>query len=435
MTDPTSISPLAPLESRTGESFAYRWTASGFGIGLSSLHEGREGIEGEVVCWIEAQGKRSLLHNGRVRLLGTNSKRDLARHLGEQTKSIGVDGKLVDWRVMIETACARTIIQYREGDPVLDLSEVEAKPQRYLIEGIIPEGRTSLLVGDGASAKSFAALTMGLCIALGRQIGPFVPTQKGPVLYLDAETEEEEQAERATRICMALGLDGVPPGVLHYQRIRTSLSQARQGILKAIQQTGAKMVILDSAGAVAGGSMNDDQVAIGLTNALRTLGDVTRLLISHVSKATAGQTSGRGRVYGNVFFENYARSVLEARREGKLPNDFLVGIYHRKVNRGALRNPFAMRLKFVDPSGPISIESANITESTELSGFGGTADTIVATLLANGSAMSFAELQEETGIPRSTLQRQLKKLPTVHLVGEGGGRGNLVRVILKEGVS
>src|SRR4030095_15636273 len=213
------------------------------------------------------------------------------------------------------------------GEPVIELADVTPRPQSWLLDGVLPEGRTSLLFGDGMSTKSIQAVAMALAVVTGRAIGPYRPTMTGPVLYADAETDEEEQAERAHRIALALGLPGVPRGFFYQQQLR-SLVSSRQGLRDAIDATGAVFVVLDSAGALANGSLNEDQVAIAMSNALRALGRVTRLVISHVSKATAAQEKGRGRAVGSIFFENYARSLLEARREGQDATRLLGGLYH-----------------------------------------------------------------------------------------------------------
>ena len=38
-------------------------------------------------------------------------------------------------------------------------------PRRYLLDGLVPEGHTTLLHGDGGVAKSMLALSFGLAVA------------------------------------------------------------------------------------------------------------------------------------------------------------------------------------------------------------------------------------------------------------------------------
>lgn len=429
--DPTPIKRGSPTEVREGDSYVFVWADSGYGLSVTNVVEDREGVDAEVTAFCEvAPNKRVLVHTSRLRLLGTNSKRDFAKHLHELTKSVGRDGKQFDWRVYLEVTAHRTRALYRQGEPIVELADVTPQPQAYLIEEIVPEGRTSLMIGDGSSTKSMQAVAMGLAVVTGKKIGPYRPLKKGPVLYVDAETDEEEQAERAHRIALGVGLMGVPRG-FHYQRQLRSLTQSRQGLRDSVDSLGAIFVILDSAGAMANGSLNEDQVAIAVTNALRSLGGVSRLLISHVSKMTAAQDRGRGRAYGNVYFENYARSILEVRREGSNKTDFLVGVYHRKVNRGALRDSFAVQMSFEDPMGPIRMREGRITDSPELAGYGDHADTIVAAIEAAGGAIDFTTLQEETGLKASTLRLRLKAMTNVVQLGAGGGRGHAARYGLR----
>lgn len=426
-----------PEEQRDGDTYTFLWRSSRYGLRLTNLSDERDGLEGEVTAFAAPRGagKRTLVHTGRLRLLGTNSKRDLARHLDEQTKSVGFDGNPFDWRLYVEVACHRTIEQYRQGEPVIELADVEPKPQAYVIEGVIPERRTSLLIGDGASTKSIQALAMGLAVVTGRAVGPYTPLVQGHVLYVDAETDEDEQAERLDRLARGVGLPGIPRG-FYYQRQLRSLVQSRQGLRDAVSRTRALLTVVDSAGAVAAGSLNEDQVAIAITNALRTIGDTTRLIVSHVSKATAAQDRGRGRAYGNVYFENYARSVLELKREGTDPADFAVGVYHRKVNRGPLRAPFAVRVRFDDPMGPITLREGRITESPILANYGSDADQIVAAVEAAGGVIEFPQLVEATGLKESTLRYRLRLLPQIVKLPDptgrdGGGRNHPSRYALR----
>jgi hypothetical protein len=420
---------VGPTETREAEAYVFRWP-TGYGLKLSNITEDREGLEAEAAAFGESRGRRVLVHTARLRLLGTNSKRDLARHLHEQTKSLGLNGSEFDWKTYIEVAAHRTREMFREGEPVVELADVTPVPQEYLLDAIIPAGRTSLIFGDGSSTKSIQAMAMAMAVATGLAVGPYKPLTCGPVLYLDAETDSEEQSERADRIARGLGLPGTPRG-LHYQQQLRSLTQSRAGILAAAERIGAVFVIVDSAAAVANGSVNEDQVAIAIMNALRNLRAITRLLISHVSKAVAAQEKGRGRAMGNIYFENYSRSILEAKRVGTDKADFEVGLYHRKLNRGALRDAFAVRMRFDDPMGPITFQERRITEIPELASYGNDAEQILSAFVAAGGAINLPDLVIATGMKESTLRYRLAKMPNrVTQIAGGKGRGNIARYAL-----
>src|SRR4051812_41905947 len=59
-------------------------------------------------------------------------------------------------------------------------------PERYLIEGLIPERSLGLLVGDSGLGKSPLGYQMALCVAANV---PFLGSrvQQSPVLYMDFE--------------------------------------------------------------------------------------------------------------------------------------------------------------------------------------------------------------------------------------------------------
>ena len=150
--------------------------------------------------------------------------------------------------------------------------------------------------------------------------------------------------------------------------------------------------------------------------ALRTLAPAARLLLAHVSKASA-DASGPARAYGSVFVNNLARSAWELRRarEDDGADDLVVALHHRKVNRGKLHPPLGLRFCF----GPeaVRVEASDLGDRPELLA-GTSLGYRLRTALAHG-ARSTADLAEELDATvdtvRRTLNRQAKRGGVVRL--------------------
>lgn len=409
---------------RTGDEIAYLWRRERVGIGFELLREERDGLHAEVhVKALSAAGwtaDAAHIHWARLNLSSTQSRTGLLKHLKGRNAE-------VDWESKLEIACERTRQEFRRGSPVVDLSRVEARPQIYLVDPAkgpgIPLGETSVFFGDGASMKSLLSLAIGLAVTTGLPIGPFTPTRRAPVLTLDWETTEEEQAERLTRLCFGAGLS-VPK--VFYQRQDQSLSAGIRAVRQEVDERGVGLVIVDSIAPACGGEVTAEQ-AIPFFNALRSLGkDVTRLVVSHVTHSTAQKEGGPGRPFGSVFVRNLSRSAWEIQRAGESDDEdsVLVGMYHRKVNRGRLQKAAGLRVTFQDPEGSITVCRTELLEHEELAAHASIGDRMVYAL--RRGAMDTNALAEAVDAKPETVARIARRHPTITALVAGGGRGAVV---------
>ncbi|MDP3766949.1 MAG: AAA family ATPase, partial [Dehalococcoidia bacterium] len=319
---------------REGDSFLYLWHALGLGIAFDQLQEDRWGLYGEMQVRttqvMPATGRPGHVYQSRFNLSSGPDRDKLAVTLSKRD-----DRK--PWRDLIEIACTETLRLYREGEPIVDLRDTKVTPQKHLIERLLPLGETSVLYGDGASAKSFLALACGVAARTGIPIGPFRATQQAGVLYLDWETTAEEQRERLGRICAGLGVE-VP--MIHYRPMWRALAEDSQYLRTEVDKLGVGLVIVDSIAPAVGGDV-DSAGVISFFNGLRSFGsEVTRLVLSHVSKQVREQEHGLGDPFGSVFVLNFARSAWAVQRTTEAGGEAIeVGLFHRKVNRGPQQQP------------------------------------------------------------------------------------------------
>jgi len=79
---------------------------------------------------------------------------------------------------------------------------IENKPLKpeFLFEDILRKKIVAGLFAAGGAGKSFLLLMWSICLATGRNFGPFSPTGKNKILYIGAEDPEEELHRRVYSI-------------------------------------------------------------------------------------------------------------------------------------------------------------------------------------------------------------------------------------------
>lgn len=209
----------------------------------------------------------------------------------------------------------------------------------YLIRGLVPVGHSTGMFGDGGAGKSLLAVHLAFCVATGEPFFGRDVRERAPVLVLDFELDSNESLRRYYRAARGRGLSSIPEGI-HYAALSTPLTDEAtlNGCITAVQQTGARLVIVDS---FAPASCASDQVApsevIPFMRQLRRLGTV--LLLDHVPKPTA-TTAAPLRAYGSTYKHNLVRSSLRLERG----DSGGMKLTHVKHNFGPLAEPvtFAM---------------------------------------------------------------------------------------------
>ncbi len=96
--------------------------------------------------------------------------------------------------------------QPAEEMPVIDPMNISlclaTEPPRrdFIVSGYIPAGSVGLLLGTGATGKSYLNLLMCTAVACGRSIGPFDVEEARPVIILSAEDDFRDIHFRLRRI-------------------------------------------------------------------------------------------------------------------------------------------------------------------------------------------------------------------------------------------
>lgn len=422
---------MTPEIKRDGDTWLLKWPEIDVAFGLDHIKDSSDGLRSELTVesmLVGAQGR--LAGPVLVNLLSTRSQTETASKLEKRVN--GAAGK-VDWDQLVSQACAIVAKQFRAPTPVVNLREVDTSPEvRYLIPGLVPEDETTVLYGDGESAKSLVALRLGVSVVNGMQL-PWLDrtTRMAPVLYLDWETNPRTVAGRLRRISDGM-LTDIPE--VHYRQCFRTLSDELPHIREEISKLGIGLVIVDSIGFAASGALVEDETARSAMNALRQMSPATRLVVAHVSAETARQTTGVARPFGSAFFWNGMRSGLELRRaetDGD-PDSIELGLYHRKANDGEHHKPVGMSVLFDGRAGAIRFIESNVLDTPDLAART-TLSGRLRDLLRRGS-WNAEDLAERTESSPDTVLRTLKRMPDVQRLTDGPvGRGQKVEWGLASG--
>ena len=249
----------------------------------------------------------------------------------------------IDWEAIIEELCGLVIDSHREGEAVLEISQVpQENSLTWRVEGILPEGNACLVYGDGGSGKSYYATYLAVLMDQGYLNTDLNMTiEPGRVLYMDWETDEFEISSRVKSIHRGLNIDK-KSGIL-YRRCSQSLIAEVDRIVDIVAQKKVDVLIADSLGLATGGNLEEAESTLAFFQALRMIGK-TSLVISHTNKA--------GQSFGSVYATNSSRMCWFA--EGT-PSDDGSGIdlslFHKKANNVATQSDMGWHLQFDDDLG------------------------------------------------------------------------------------
>lgn len=316
-----------PDETFLLDSYRFLWKEEGVEVLIDRLHEEKDGLKCEMSVSTSRQPIAGLVREGRFNLSSAPTRASWVKALQERMPE---DRFEVDWYAVFELVCARSIRRWRQGEPIIDLADVEVSVELpYILYPLVVDGASTVLFADGGAGKSLIALACCVSIATGIEIVPGMEPQRlGPSIYWDWEWDAESHAERLQAICAGAGIDP-PHGLIYYQREVTSLLEAAPRMRKRVAETGAVFSVADSLGFARGGDANSQDLTTRSFLALRTL-SIPTLVLDHVAKNDDKQESS----FGSVYTRNSARLMwrLDAAKEGG-EGHFYVGLTNTKYNR------------------------------------------------------------------------------------------------------
>ncbi len=242
-----------------------------------------------------------------------------------------------------------------------DLSEKDDEPMPHVVECLIPFDEVTLGTGHGGTGKSFAALNMGIQVALGKPFGALA-TRQVRVLFFSGEDSAQVLRKRVRRLCRALNVDpktlegklflldasDIDTALHREQRVGSRVKTETpllDNLAALVEKLGVGLVIVDNAS----DTFDDDEIkrvrVRMFVRSLRTR--IARpgravLLLAHINKASANNGGSTEDYSGSTAWHNSVRSRLSLIVE----KDGTMRIEHQKANHGAKAAP--VKMEWVD---------------------------------------------------------------------------------------
>jgi hypothetical protein len=389
--------PSRPEPKWEGGRGIFLWHRDGIGIAVDRIREHSDDLRAEITVTAKVGNTLGL---DRINLLTTRGRGDFAKVLKEHRSD-------VDWLPRLEWVCQRAVEKYRQGEPAELLVPVSTlRDDEYHIDPVLPLYQTSVGYADGGNGKSLFALALAISTATGKVLpGGIKPIRTCPVEYLDYEGEYVQQGKRLGGLLRGFGLpfESVP---IHYRRMTGALADHEETLRSEIARLGVGFVIVDSLVPACGPEPKEAGSVSRVFDTLRSF-RTTNLIIAHVPKTQADQTSNATRPWGSAFVWNFARSVWEIVRAKEADDDRMeIALYHRKANDSRLHPAIGLRFEFT--GNAITIHSGDVTEHADLSGRL-SLSTRILHALAKGK-QSVSELSEVTGAQENQIRARLGSL-------------------------
>ena len=284
-----------------------------------------------------------------------------------------------------------------------DFLSRELPPRSYLLKPVISEQGIDMLFGPRGAGKTFVALSIGVAVSSGGTALRWQGIDPSPVLYLDGEMPATVMQERLAQILAGADRE-IPPGF--FKIVTPDL--VKNGIMPNLATTegqarleplldGIKLVVVDNIATLArAGKENEVESWLPVQGWLLSQRRAGRsvLLVHHAGKGGDQRgTSAREDILDTVI--RLARPKDYQAREGAR---FTVELTKCRGLTGPETDPFEATLTAL-PSGGLTWTVTDLADwrLEKVREFVGT-------------TMSFREIAEETGIPKSTVARLLKKL-------------------------
>ncbi len=325
---------------REGDDCVFTWAGDAIEIRVSRIAEARGDTNAEIKITSNIPPNPGCLEWGRINLSAMSTRASLAKNLESRLP--------FDWQGALLQVAHKAVELRREGEPTVNLGQVEARQTKWLLWPYVEYGGPTVLFADGGAGKSILALMMAYSVASAK---PLLGKPQGPprnVLYLDWETDAQTHAERLRAIHNAYDFAADQP-VVYYKRMAGSLADSVEQIRQEVARLQIALVIVDSLSLAVGGgvALEDSATATAFFGAARLL-ETCLLAISHVSKATVANTTGqKASPFGSAFFRNTARLawyVESLQEEGA--SESLIRFEHVKSNNGRYQRQHGYRLRF-----------------------------------------------------------------------------------------
>ncbi|HYN06940.1 MAG TPA: hypothetical protein VES67_06090 [Vicinamibacterales bacterium] len=369
----------------------YRLRVPGLLLTLEAdqLHWKSGELHGQLEVSLDLHGVATL--DGTADSSSMNFSRLADRH--SRASALGALSKTPEypWGELLQLFSLHLLKAERDGDPGVDLRDVELDPSITTSEEVLglPIARYDpiMLVAKGGDGKSLLALRiLGDLNRRGFQVG-----------FLDNEWNEIVHRDR-----LGKQFDSPLPSV-HYLRLQRPFTIEAPRVRRFVHERGLDFVAVDSVGLGTDGPMEYSEAPLAFGRAIRSLGRIGSILLSHTKHDATDGTNKRP--YGSPYWLNLCRDVWYLKSAESGPGRLEALLENIKVNAGARRQPVALRFEFGER---IRIERVSTGDLDELSDSLPIRDRIVATMKRRG-AISIDDLADDLDAKRDSVKKAIHR--------------------------
>lgn len=340
------------------------------------------------------------------------------------------------WPALISRAVTNAQRAFLGVDRSIVTSDIQApEVLPFIVPDLVPADGSVILFGAGSAGKTFILMKLALAVARGDTFLGRATEQRN-VLYVDCETGASTYGYRMRRLCAGegLGLDAASH-VRYWWTNGIPLPDQVEAIRRCCDENDIGLICLDHIAAACGGDATEQSIASAFARALGKIGRPA-VLLAHITGAASNDPEQARRPFGTIFWENNARRTVFILRQQEDESPVAdLGMYPRKVNDGGRPSAFGVRLHFDDPSGPITVNRADLRTNGVLNRVRGPEYVIYDTL---SQPMTVAEIAEAVGQSERNVKRILAEHPRMFVDLSGnrlGGQGKAKRWARVDGES
>ena len=291
------------------------------------------------------------------------------------------------------------------GLPAYDRWNLAALPESaldFLVSRYIVRHGLTLLVGEGGASKSWLALDLAIALAVGDcWMGQDCAITRS--VYFDEDGSEIESVRRYRRLCAARELKPDDPrlvanfSMVPAQGLHLEKADIVARVCDTIEAYGAHLVIFDALVAIHGMEENSNNemkfIMRERIRAIMRVKGVTVLLIHHLAKANELSIPGTSQIRGAGEIVNASDAALLAK--AKDGGHQLSMVRSKMIAKD--KWPAALEYQLMDRDDSTHIALSRLTDDQLRH--------------MHQAGKTFRQLEQETGISRSRLNRIVSGVP------------------------
>lgn len=224
-----------------------------------------------------------------------------------------------------------------------ELDAMQFPSNRWRVMNLIPRGGSAVLASVSGEGKTWVALELARCIAMGTNFlgDERFETEQGKVLYIDAENAKSELQRRGRQLSL---IDSDNLMIWPIDDINLYSEEAAEDLISEILENKFDVVIIDTFRAVAGGLKEEKAEEVrtffGRFKALKER-NISLVWLDHFRKPShfEGKVPKKEHLFGSQDKTASSEVLIMMKKE-----DEKISVYQRKNRLGKEINPFNIEI-------------------------------------------------------------------------------------------